>query len=214
MSTRYKFVVPTTDNGANQKFIQFRTGFVANATTLGYDLTDIDAVNAVTAAFTNDLAARDLLASQLRQAVNVKNASLEAANNTVRTYVNRVVSNPAATPAILASMGIVPITNTAGPVQTPSQLSAAPNANGTCVLRWNANGNTNRTTYVIEASSGGGGWTWIGNTTRRRWVDNFASVGIAKLYRVRAQRRNEVSPPSAEAGIYQEGDSAQLKLAA
>jgi hypothetical protein len=206
----WKFTIPGTDLGIKAKGQQFQTGFNIYAVDLGLSVGDTDAVNAAVTSYVTNLTAVEVARDAYRSAVAEKDAAQAELIDVLREYAQAVKTNPLATPDMFASMGIVPASAPVGPVTQPTSLSADPNSNGTCVLKWNRNGNNTRTTYVIETSTDGGPWTWLTNTTRTRFTDPSAQPGVPRLYRVRAQRSGETSPPSSEAGIYTGGNSLQI----
>ncbi len=206
----WKFPIPGTDLGIKSKGQQFQTGFSTNALGLGFDASDIDVVIAAVSDYSAKLTAVELAKDAYRNAVAEKDLSQTALIDTLREYAQAVKTNPLADADMFTSMGIVPASAPVGPVTQPTSLSADPNSNGTSVLKWEKNGNNGRTTYVIEASTDGGPWTWISNTMKSRYTDTTAVPGVPKLYRVRAQRSGETSPPSAEAGIYTGLNSLQI----
>lgn len=198
----YKFVIPTTDAGANAKFQQFRTGSSAELLNLGYDAADLDEVVAASTDFNAALVATENARVVYRNKVGEKDEIKRSSTETIRLWANRVKTNPLATPDILAKFGIEPATPQAGPVIPPTELSAQPFADGSCVLKWNPSGNVYGTNYILEYSVEPGVWAWLGSTTKRTYVDEFAEPGVARFYRVRAQRAGETSLPGSETSIY------------
>lgn len=211
---QYKFTIPGTDSGANMTLQGFKAGFTAHFDALGYEPADLDAVTEAADSFDSKLSLSNAAKNAAKNAVNLKDSTKTTSVASIREWADRVKSNPAATPAILASMGIVPVSAGGGSVTVPSNVGANPTAFGTCTLRWNANGNLANTQYVIEASTDGGGWAWLGNTTRKSFKDNNATPGVPKSYRVRAQRAGQTSDPSAAATIYGNENGLNLSIAA
>ena len=211
---KYKFVIPAPEAAANDKLQQFKTGFAANASAMGYDVSDIDAVMAAADEFSAALIARNNAEIALRNAVAVKDEKFEDGSAVIRSYVNRVLSNPDATVAMYTAMGIEPVSSTAGPVVPPIELSATANADGTCRLKWKRSTNAEGTTWQVEASTNGGAWQWLATSSRISWTDPNATPGVPRSYRVRAQRKGVVSPPSFEATIYSEESGISLEVAA
>lgn len=210
----YKFVIPTTDSGTQNKLNQFKAGFKANFAALGYVAGDSTAVDNAANNFSAALTASDAAKAAAANAVDYKDKTKQSSSSTIRTWAQRVKTNPAATPAILASMGITPASAPAGPVTVPTDLSATPSASGTCTLRWSANGNVSTTNYVLESNTNGAGWVWLGSTTKKSFTDGGAIPGVPKLYRIRAQRAGSTSAPSAQASIYGGEEELTLKIAA
>ncbi len=201
----FRFLIPTTEIGMSQKLDQFKTGFAAHFAELGYDAADVSQIAETTDDFADALSAAALAKSMATIAVLEKENAKQAALETARTWVQRVKTNPAATPEMFAAMGITPASAPGGPVAVPLNLSADPSAAGTCKLKWSGNGNSKSTIYVIESNTNDQGWVWLGNSTKKSFVDRGAVPGVPKLYRVRAQRGDRVSPPSSGAAIYSGG---------
>lgn len=210
----YKFSIPNSDSGTQNKLNQFKAGFKIHFSALGYDAADSAEVDNAAINFSTALSASDAAKATAANAVDQKDKTKQSSTSTIRGWAQRVKTNPAATPAMLASMGITPASAPAGPVTVPSDLSANPSASGTCTVRWSANGNVSGTTYVIESNTNGAGWVWTGSTTKKRFEDGGAIPGVPKLYRVRAQRSGTTSAPSAQASIYGGEEELNLKLAA
>lgn len=210
----YKFVMPSSDTGVDAKLTQFKTGAQAELLNLGYDAADLDAVIAAATNFHTELVATESARVVYRNQVGLKDETKASSIETIRLWAQRVKTNPLATPEILAKFGIEPSSVVAGPVTSPNNLSAQPFANGTCTLKWNGNGNVAGTTYVIESALSNGVWSWVDNTTKKSYTDEFATPGIQRTYRVRAQRAGLTSPPSPEAAIYFGEGEDGLELAA
>ncbi len=214
MTQKFKFVIPGTDTGANAKFTQFRVGFLANAGALNFDAAAMDQVIAAQTDFNTALLAAESAKTIAANAVTTKDNARRSSTTDIRLWAQRCINNTEATPAILASMGIEPVATPSSALNPPTELSAAPNANGTCLLRYKSNGNRSGTTYVLEQSVNGAPWAWLGSTTKLRFTDGGALPGVPKLYRVRAQRSNVTTAPSAEASIYGGEELVELKVAA
>ncbi len=214
MTQKFKFVIPGSDAGANAKFTQFRTGFAANFGALNFDASALDEVIAAQTDFNTALLAAENAKTVAANAVTTKDNARRSSTTEIRLWAQRVINNTEATPAILASMGIVPVSAPSSVLNPPTELSAAPNADGTCLLRYKSNGNRSGTTYVLEQSVNGAPWAWLGSTTKLRFEDGGALPGVPKLYRVRAQRGDVTTAPSAQASIYGGEGLVELSLAA
>lgn len=211
---KFKFVVPGTDTGKDAKFQQFLTGFAEHAEALGYDAPDVEAVTTVVAAATAALEASTLAKDQAQQAVSAKDEAIFAANELVRFWAQAVKTNPLAEKSWLADMGIVPASEPVGPVTVPTDLSASASAGGTATLQWAANGNKSGTTYVLESSTDGANWAYLGSTTKRKFTDEAATPGVMKVYRVKAQRAGLTSAASSWSTIYPVAEGFSLQEAA
>lgn len=78
--------------------------------------------------------------------------------------------------------------------RTPHTLHAMPNLQGYVDLVWDGNGNRPGVVYLIERRSGkGGAFEIVGSSTATRYRVKNQRVGEEALFRVRAQRRGELS---------------------
>ncbi len=211
---KWKFPIPGSEQNLNATGQQFKTGFSTHASTLGYDAGDIAEVTAAVNTFQTKLTAANLAIDLAKAAVAEKNAAEAAVTTTLRKWSQTVKTNPLSTPEMFASMGIVPASPPDNSLNTPTDLAARPDSDGTCRLSWNANGNILSTGYVVEASVNGGAFAWLGNSSARSFVDMSATPGVHKTYRVRAFRAGETSAPSAGATIYASEEGNSLEIAA
>lgn len=212
--SQWKFTVPNTDAGANEKFHQFAENFVTYAEDLGFTPTDAEAVTASVDEFDQALMASNIAKDAAKNAVASKDAAFATTNQFVRTWVDRVIVSPTGTSEIFGKLGIVPYTSSAGPVVPPVNVSAAPNADGTCRIAWGRSTNANGTVWVVESKSGAGDWEFEAISTSVKFVDLNAEAGAPKSYRIRAQRNGVTSAPSPEASIYGGGEGETFSLAA
>ena len=210
----YRFRIPARDAAANDVMQRFLQGATLHFSTLGYDVSDLDQVVTAAGGFNTAYQASESARLAYRNAVAQKDLIRNTSEDVIRVWAQRVKSNPAASPAILVAFGFEPGSSAAGPVQPPSELSAAPAANGSCLLRWKPNGNIRVTIYNVEVSVAGGEWQILASTPRRRYVDTTATPGVPRTYRVRATRNGALSQASAEASIYTEPGGGEIHLAA
>ncbi len=201
----WKFFIPPSDLGTQNKLQTFRTGAAVNLFDLGYDAADLDEIIAAVTDFSAALTASDAAKNEARNKVLAKDETKRESVDVIRAWAQRVKTNPLATPEILASFGIQPATPSAGPVVPPIEMSATPTSVGNCVLKWKSNGNVPGTTYVIEKSTDGVTWEYMVGTTKKRFNDLNAPAGVRKFYRVSAQRAGQTSLPGTVATIYPYG---------
>ena len=96
------------------------------------------------------------------------------------------------------------LTSSAIVVQSPVDLSVKGFSNGINALKFNRNGNKHGTIFLIEAKIGAAtDWTIVGTTTKAGYEHKGQKPGVKVLYRIRAQRGEEVSEPSNEAVVYE-----------
>ena len=89
-------------------------------------------------------------------------------------------------------------------VQSPADLSVKGVSNGINTLKFNRNGNKQGTIFLIEAKIGDAAeWTIVATTTKTGFEHKGQKPGVKVLYRVRAQRGEEISEPSNEAVVYE-----------
>ena len=210
----WKFEVPATDAGANDKYQQFATNFVTVGDDLGFQPEDIAAVTAAANAFSTALTASNAAKDASKVATEVKRSQGPATNTVIRKFVDLVILDDAATPAQFALLGITPATSYAGPVVPPVSLASAPKADGSCRLTWSRASNAPGTVWVVEVAVGSGTFAYLATSSRTSYVDDAAEPGIQRTYRVSAQRNGETSLPSSSTTIYPSGEGEILSLAA
>ena len=89
--------------------------------------------------------------------------------------------------------------------QTPLDLSVKGFSNGTNTLKFNRNGNKQNTVFIIEARIGDAtDYAIVGTSTKTTYEHKDQKPGVKVVYRVRAQRGDEISDPSNEAVVYDE----------
>lgn len=211
---KWKFTIPTTDAGANEKFQQFAENFATEAVTLGFTASDAEAINTAVGEYDAALMAANVAKDAAKNAVQFKDATLTSTSQFIRTWVDRVIVSPEGTSEIFGKLGITPYSSSAGPVVAPINVSATPNADGTCKIAWQRGSNVSGTVWVVESSTSGGEWEFEAISTSVKFVDTAANPGTPKSYRIRAQRNGVTSPPSPEAGIYGGGEGGTLQIAA
>lgn len=207
--------IPGADQAAKAKFLQFAQGATTHKVALGIGTTQLAEIGAAANDFSTKLTDADAAKSAAAGAVDAKKKQRQTSTSVVRTYAQQFKNNPAATPAILSALGITPGTTSGGSLAPATDLTATAFTNGTANLSWKRNGNPRSAVFVIEAQIGGSSaWTWVGNTSKTRFVDGGATVGLPKLYRIRTQNAGATSAPSNTASIYSESGEEGLKLAA
>lgn len=208
------FKLPNKDGDLVVAFKNFSGAMETYASVLNFDGADEAATQGASIAFDTANTNATLAKDAAKGAVATKSAAKQSSSEIVRGYAQRIKSNPAATPEILAAFGFTPDPASAGPVQTPTMLSAQARVDGTCRITWKKNGNISGTTYVIETSANGTNWTFFATSTATRFDDTNATVGTPRWYRVRASRAGVNSAWSNFAVIYGGSSSGSLKVAA
>ncbi len=215
MTTKSNFKLNGPTLAGNTKIQQFKNGFAANAAALGYEVDDIDAVLGAASAFNTAFNTAESAKVSSRYATQEKQDQYRSTAEVIRDYAQALKSNPLVTDEILEECGFEPSPAPAGPVVPPSDLTAKPQSDGMCLLKWKRNGNSTNTVYIVEAQIGSSStWTVINAGTNLSYKDFDATPGIQRVYRVKARRRNVTSPASPSATIYPGGTSTTLSIAA
>jgi hypothetical protein len=208
-------------NMPDAEFLAWMTNFTnvtgANTGALGLSPSQQTALVNAKNAYSNGLIGRQNAADAAKAATLTKDAAKDAALELVRTWANQWQNNPAIPKTLIQQLGL-PVRDTTPsprPIFTPSQLSATGFSNGVNKIRWNRNGNQSGCTFVVEYSRNNG-TTWaIAGVTNKARFDHTGQPPKATLYRVRAERRGQQSPPTDPVALFFEGDdSVQLQLAA
>jgi hypothetical protein len=209
-----EFIIPGSDAAANALFQQFEKAMDQYAETLGFNVADTASCTAAVTGFNSALGDSTDAKAAAKAAVLTKDQVRRTSSSTIRGLAQRVKTNPEATNEIKAAFGLNVNPSPGGNVQVPTNLSATAQSNGVAKLKWRANGNIRSTIYLIEVETASG-WLLYGSSSKTNFVDNAATPGVQKTYRVRAQRSNLTSPPSNEAVIYSgAGGNSSLSLAA
>ncbi|MBL9031589.1 MAG: hypothetical protein JNM80_07760 [Phycisphaerae bacterium] len=91
------------------------------------------------------------------------------------------------------------------PLEAPADVVADPNADGTITIKWKGSSDfqTFFSVWRRVSGAGGGGWMNLGSTAIKKFIDSTvpSPVPSSVVYQVRAQRGNEVGPPSTFAEV-------------
>lgn len=138
-----------------------------------------------------------------RARVGAKIAARESAEEVFRSFGAMILSNPDVGAELKGKLGMK-AGRTQGPPLTPAtELSASGSSNGANILKWNRNGNTDRTLFLIEALyPGESGWQFVATTTKARCIHQDQTPGVRVIYRVTSQRGDKKSLPSGLAQVY------------
>ncbi len=169
--------------------------------------------NALGTAITAKQAARDASKAATQQANEARQLLLSALGSIGATIYN----NPTLNSAQIAAAGYAvhddSITKHA-PTQ-PVGLSVTPDAYGTVLVTFEANGNVYPTIYIVEGrGSEAEEWSTIITSTRRRVSVSGFAVGETYWFRVRASRNEITSIPSNVAAIWEPEAVTDLEVAA
>lgn len=153
--------------------------------------------------------------SAYKKAVEEKNAERARFADLYSKFLSQSYATPSVTDASLASIGLDP-KPVRGPVTspvTPLDLLVDAFANGYAKFKWKRNGNSNATTFNLEAKTEDGVWDLIWSGPRTKLELSGFAPGTQVAFRVYASKGDEQSAPSNIAVIYEEGGSSELQLA-
>jgi len=170
-----------------------------------------DAANAYTAAF--DAVETTKLAYE--GAVAAKRLAHEAATEIFQTFAMEFKANPNLTPELKASLGLKVNPTPSGPVQIPTNLTATAFTNGTIKLRWDRNGNAQKTMFKIQAQfEGETQWQIIDTITATRYTVQNVVLGQPITFRIIASRGGANSDASNAVGVFTNDIPVSLEVAA
>lgn len=210
-----KLDMPVTDALFQQWASNFADTALAKAADLGLTPAQTSRMLAAADAFKETYQASQEAKRVARAKVGAKLLAREEAEEVFRSYGAMILSNPEVGAELKGSLGMQAGRSQGTPLTPATDLSATGHANGANILRWNRNGNTDRTIFLIEAQvDGNTEWRFIGTTTRIRFVHANQVPGVPVVYRVTSQRGDQQSLPSNLAPVYESRETRQLKSAA
>ena len=156
------------------------------------------------------------LRAQLNAAIQRRDAATLAGRDAVGETARVVYANSAVTPAMIATLGLQPRSDSRTPIVpvAPTALDAKPLPTGEIALSWKS-ANRYGVTYRVESRVGSGAWSFVTDLTASRVTLGDYVAGIRTEFRVSASRSGRVSPFSPVAVVWGEAASvAELHLAA
>ncbi len=137
-----------------------------------------------------------------RGATATKNLKREQIVRRVRAYTREFKAKPDLSPGDLGLLGVVK-TQTGQPLQMVTNLIIVPSAEGTNLIRWDRNGNSQTTNFIIECSAGGPtDYRVVASTTKTRFKHVNQIPGRPLWYRVLATRAGKTTPPCSAVSVY------------
>lgn len=136
--------------------------------------------------------------AEAQAATQAKNNAKAAITYSLREFNRVMQADKQISDDLKETMGLPVYSKTKERVspEDPARLVVEEMASGTNRLRWNSEGNKYGTMYMVEAQQEDGEWTVIGVTTKSSYDHLGQTPGRQICYRVRAQRRDELSEPS------------------
>lgn len=132
-----------------------------------------------------------------------KNQSRASAEELVRTIGGFVLKNPDVSITLKIQMGMSMAEAQISPLNPVADLACTPQGNGVNQLRWDRNGNSERTVFIIQMRKPGESeWDFVATTSRVRYSHTGQIPGKQITYRVISQRGEKLSGPSGQAVAY------------
>lgn len=160
-----------------------------------------NAIKAAQTALTNAQKARDAAkAATVAQdsAMSVMNRAGNIVVTAIRTFADNQATTAARDAIYVAVQMDPPSPPTPAPSpETPQDVKADPNADGTVTVKWKATGNAGSVYRVLRALAGNTQYSQIGLLSGKTFVDTTVPAGtVSCLYQVQAVRGELSSPPS------------------
>jgi hypothetical protein len=171
-------------------------------------------ISSASADLTTELNAVKDAQTTYRSAVAGKNTVKSNSIATARSFARQFKANPNVPQSVLQDLGIV-ANNTNNPVTMVTGLTAVGCDNGVNSLKWNRNGNSAGTQFIVEYSIGNQtNWKFAGAPTRSEFDHENQIPGTFIWYRVTATRANNYSVPCPAVSVYGSSGDGELTLAA
>jgi hypothetical protein len=181
---------------------------------LDLDTTELAQINNAAINLSNELTNASEAKTTYRSAIGEKNAVKSVSIATARSYARTFKANPSVPESVLLDLGIVS-SNTSNPVTMVTGLTVVGCDNGINSLKWNRNGNSSGTQFIVEYSIGTQtNWKFAGAPTRTSFDHEGQAPGVFTWYRVTAMRANNSSVPCPAVSVYGSTGNGELTLAA
>lgn len=152
--------------------------------------------------------------AELKSVVSSKNAAKSDVVANVRALVREFKANPLVPQSVLNALGVIGQPNS-GPVTTVSGLTVMGCDDGVNKLKWNRNGNTPSTLFIIETKlPTQSSWTIAGAVTRTSFDHENQAPGETRLYRIVSNRAGMASAPTTPVVVYGDTGDTALSIAA
>lgn len=170
-----------------------------NLATLGLVASDITNLTTKKSDYSVKLNTAIAKQAESKAATEAKNTQKDVMVDSIRSLARQIQARPGVPDNLKAQLGL----NVPDPSPTPSNpippkdLSAETIAAGLCSLKWNRNGNSFGTTFLVEGSINfDTGWHIIGITTKTTYETVLSEPIGHNYFRVKAQRVEAISDPS------------------
>lgn len=197
------------DGELNTALQNFSTVCAANVATLGLNPVSLNEISGAASAFNSTFNAATAAKATAKSTVESKDVQKRTSKAIISKYAKLFRATSTIPDALLEQLMLphhkTPATKT--PPTVPTNLVASADGNGVIKLKWNRNGNSNLTQFLIESRpSPSGEWQMIGGTTQSKF-ETVAVPGNYIAFRVSAQRRDLTSTPSTPVILWENGDT-------
>lgn len=204
--------------GSDPAFKAWLSNFAAKCelyeTEIGLSAQQILTIQNQSATFSSNLDTVDAMKLELQGEVAGKDQARKIATTTARNFAKQIKGTPGVTPQILGALGIVS-SNSTNPVVPVTNLSANGCSDGINRLKWNRNGNSTGTMFLIESRFENSTiWNFVAAVTKTSFNHENQTPGQTQYYRIKSTRSGITSNPSDPAVVYSNGDNASISIAA
>lgn len=206
--------LPKEDAQLRSWLDNFYTQCVKYEDELGLDATELGTLDTQTLSYETNLTSVTAAKAELKSVVSSKNTAKSTVVGNVRALVREFKSNPAISSGILNALGVIGQPDS-GPVVTVNGVTVLGCDDGVNKLKWNRNGNTASTLFIVETKLPNQS-TWIiaGAVTKTSFNHEDQTPGQTRLYRITSSRAGVNSAPSAPVIVYGDTGNAPLSIAA
>lgn len=170
---------------------------------LGLTDDQVQALTDVAAQFSSAYGEAEIYRNYARGKVAEKIIAREEAEALMRSIGKVILANDDIPIDVKSELGMKATVTPPSEVMPPSRLSASAIGTTTHLLKWDRNGNSVHTTFLIEMRlEQSAEWRFIGTTTKTKFTHSNQTPGVPVCYRVSSQRADKVSMPSNQASIY------------
>lgn len=181
---------------------QFVAYCVANEKELGLTPEVISELTALRDAYTSVLQESVRLKAELKGVTKQKGEARNAATQVARSLANQFKANPEISAIALGHLGLI-TRKSAHPLQPVNKLTVVGFENGINQLKWNRNGNSSDTVFLVEYSlNSGGTWFFAGAVSKVKFIHGNQTPGRTVHYRVFANRSGVTSTPTKAVPVY------------
>jgi hypothetical protein len=175
---------------------------VANEKELGLTPEVIAGITALRDSYSEAFKESFALKQALKGATKQKVTARKEATDAVRSLANQFKANPAISQYSLGELGLL-TSKESHPVRSVTGLNFRGFDNGTNQLKWNRNGNSSDTVFLVEYSLDfGTTWFLAGAVSRVKFNHEGQVPGRTVYYRVFANRSGVTSAPTKSVAAY------------